>query len=316
MRRWPIALLLLICLGAAAFWWLTRPRPLAADAIAGLQGDAEAGALVFAAGGCASCHTAPGAEGSADDATAGTAAAEDSPIVQSGPVLAGGQAFATEFGTFYAPNISSDPEAGIGDWTDIQIVNAVTRGVSPEGQHYYPAFPYAVYGHADLEDIVDLVAYLRTLPAAQTEVPPHDVGFPFSLRRGLGLWKRAFIPTDWVVAGDLSPQAARGRYLAEALAHCGECHTPRNAAGGLVTAEWLGGAENPDGPGRIPNITPGGLDWSEADIAEYLTSGFTPEYDTAGGQMAEVIENLSALPQEDRDALAAYLKAVPPVAPD
>ena len=119
--------------------------------------------------------------------------------------------------------------------------------------------------------------------------------------------------TGWVVAGDLPAPAARGRYIAEALAHCGECHTPRNPIGSLKRGEWLSGAPNPSGKGTIPNITPGDLDWTEAEIVEYLTTGFTPDFDSVGGLMAHVVENMARLPESDRQAVAAYLKQVLPV---
>jgi mono/diheme cytochrome c family protein len=115
------------------------------------------------------------------------------------------------------------------------------------------------------------------------------------------------------VPGNLTPTEARGRYIAEALAHCGECHTPRNGLGGLDRARWLAGAPNPSGQGNIPNITPGKLTWSEAEILEYLTTGFTPAYDVVGGHMAHVVENMAKLPASDRQAVAAYLKRVPAV---
>ena len=158
----------------------------------------------------------------------------------------------------------------------------------------------------------DLVAHLRTLPPSQVESLPHDVPFPFSIRRGIGLWKRLNLNEDWVVEGDLTAQQQRGRYIAEALSHCGECHTPRGPLGGLDHARWLSGAPNPSGEGRIPDITPAGLDWSESDIAYYLETGFTPDFDTAGAEMAMVVSELAKLPTEDRAAIAAYLKAVPP----
>lgn len=269
---------------------LSRARPLPATALGGLTGDAERGALIFAAAGCGSCHRAPGAD--------------------EGP-LSGGRAFPSDFGTFHAPNISSDPIQGIGSWTDLQLANAIQRGISPEGGHYYPVFPYTAYQRASPRDIADLIAHLRTLPADATPSQPHDVGFPFNIRRGVGLWKRAFGGAGWVLDGNLTEEQARGRYLVEALGHCGECHTPRNAAGGLDRDRWLAGAPNPSGEGRIPNITPGGLDWSEGDIAIYLESGFTPDFDSAGGEMAEVVLNTAKLSDADRAAIAAYLKAVP-----
>ena len=286
----------LAIIGTVVIWFLSAPDRLSPSTLAGLSGDAERGAVVFAAAGCASCHTAPGAEPA--DA----------------PVLSGGQRFVSEFGTFIAPNITNDAAQGIGGWTDAQVVEAVTRGISPEGTHYYPVFPYDAYAKAAPQDILDLVAHLRSLPVSDAASLPHDVEFPFSIRRAVGLWKLLFRSDDWVVAGALTPEQTRGRYLVEALGHCGECHTPRNALGGLERSNWLGGAPNPAGEGRIPNITPAVLTWPEAAIAQYLFSGLTPDFDSAGGEMAAVIRNTSKLPDADRAAIAAYLKVVPPVA--
>ncbi|MBT0956954.1 cytochrome c [Alphaproteobacteria bacterium KMM 3653] len=280
-------------LGAAVYWGVTRPAGLD-PAFAGVTGDAEAGALSFAAGGCASCHSAPGATGEAK------------------LVLAGGKAFASPFGTFYAPNISPS-EAGIGGWSSQDLALAMTEGVSPGGQHYFPAFPYTSYQKASPQDVAGIYAYVMTLPADATPSKAHEVGFPYNIRRNMGGWKFLFGGGDWAVGGELTEAQERGRYLVEGLAHCGECHTPRNALGGLQRGQWLGGAANPSGEGRIPNITPGGLDWSEGDIAEYLSSGFTPEFDTAGGEMVDVIENIAQLSDADRTAIAAYLKVVPSV---
>lgn len=253
--------------------------------------DVDQGAQVFWAAGCASCHVPEGAE--EDDA----------------PRLAGGQAFTTEFGTFYAPNISPAPE-GIGGWTLIEFANAVQAGVSPDGAHYYPAFPYTAYAQATPEDVAALYAFMQTLPVDATPSRPHDVGFPFNIRRSLGGWKLLFgDPTP----PDTSDEVARGAYLSEALAHCAECHTPRNALGGLDTARWMGGAPNPNGRGRIPNITPAVLDWSEVDLLAYLRTGLTPDYDSAGGHMASVVTNMARLPEEDVLAIVKYIKALPPV---
>ncbi|PPB81256.1 mono/diheme cytochrome c family protein [Albidovulum inexpectatum] len=281
---------------AMAAWILLAPQPLSQDAMAGLTGDPVRGEQVFWAAGCAGCHADFDAKG-------------DEKLI-----LRGGQRFASPFGTFVAPNISPHPQAGIGSWSALDLANAMKRGVSPEGEHYYPAFPYASYARADLQDIADLHAFLMTLPPDPTPSQPHEVGFPFNIRAALGGWKLLFLTDDWVVTGDLTEQEARGRYLVEALGHCGECHTPRNALGGMQLNLWLAGAPSPDGKGRIPNITPGALDWSQADIVEYLTSGFTPDYDSAGGHMALVVQNTAHLPESDRAAIAAYLKRVPPVA--
>ncbi len=293
LRRAALALGALALIGSGAFWALTRPDPLPAAAFAGISGDPEAGEAVFWAGGCASCHAA---EGARDDDLR---------------ILSGGRGFVSDFGTFRAPNISPDPTHGIGDWTLPEFANAMLRGVSPEGRHYYPAFPYAAYRLAAPQDIADLYAFLQTLPASDRPDDPHELRFPFTLRRGIGLWKRLMLPEGWAVAGDLTETEARGRYLAEALAHCAECHTPRGPLGGLDRDRWMAGAANPSGPGRIPGITPAQLTWTESEIAGYLASGFTPSFDTAGGTMAPVVRSLSRLPQDDLRAIAAYLKRVP-----
>lgn len=298
MRKLLRLLLVLIVIGAALGWWLTRPRTMDPEVMAGLTPDAARGEEVFYAGGCASCHAAPGA-------------GEEEMLV-----LAGGRALGSDFGTFYAPNISSSVEAGIGGWSALDLANAMQRGVPPEGQHYYPAFPYTTYTRAEPQDIADLHAFMQTLPASETPSRAHDVGFPFNIRRALGGWKLLFLNQDWVLEDVGDPQIERGRYLVEALGHCGECHTPRNAIGGPELSRWLGGAPNPAGDGRIPNITSGGLDWSAADIAEYLSSGLTPDFDVAGGEMADVVTNMSHLPRQDLEAIGAYVKAVPAVSND
>ena len=139
--------------------------------------------------------------------------------------------------------------------------------------------------------------------------------FPFSWRRLLGSWKFLFLRPDWAVA-TVPPAAEAGRYLAEAMGHCGECHTPRGALGAMDKSRWLAGAadtSDPTGVARVPNITPAKLKWSESEIAYYLTTGFTPEFDSVGGHMAHVVENFARLPEEDAKAVAAYLKRVPPV---
>ncbi|MFN4201684.1 MAG: c-type cytochrome [Tabrizicola sp.] len=290
--RWLVVLGLV---AAGAVYVMARPQPLAAAAVADLTGDAAKGELVFWAAGCASCHMAEGAKGEAQ------------------LVLSGGQRFPSDFGTFVAPNISQDPEHGIGAWSLLDLANALTRGVSPEGEHYYPALPYASYAKMQMQDVADLYAYLKTLPADPTPSQPHALAFPFSIRETIGVWKLMFLSNDWAVPGNLTPTAARGRYISEALAHCGECHTPRTLLGGLDTTRWLGGAPNPSGQGRIPNITPGKLGWSAGDIVQYLTTGFTPDYDSVGGHMAHVVENMARLPEGDRVAVAEYLLAVPDV---
>jgi hypothetical protein len=228
-------------------------------------------------------------------------------------VLAGGLALPTQFGTFYAPNISSDPEQGIGGWSIATFAHALQDGVTPEGEHEYPAMPYVAYAKMEPQDLVDLKAFIDSLPASATPNKDHELSFPFNIRRSLGVWKLFAGNTDYVLHGEMTPEVTRGRYIAEALAHCGECHTPRNELGGLKRASWLSGSVIDDGRAKVPNITSAKLDWSDADIFTYLTTGATPDFDIAGGAMAHVVENMGHLPQSDVKAIVAYLKAVPAV---
>lgn len=288
MRTFLKLVVLAAIVGAGVAFWVTAPNRVDAARFERLTGDAEHGKTVFTAAGCASCHHAKDAEDKS--------------------VLTGGMEFVSDFGTFYAPNISPDPEAGIGGWELADFANAVTRGVSPEGQHYYPAFPYGAYTKMEDQDLVDLWAYMQTLPASDVASKPHDVGFPFNIRRSVGGWKFLFMSDDYVMEANGNE---RGRYLVETLAHCAECHTPRNPLGALDKSRWMGGAPNPSGKGNIPPLTPDKLTWSAEDVAYYLESGFTPEFDAVGGHMAEVVENFSHLPAEDRKAVADYVKALP-----
>ncbi len=285
-------LIVLVLLGSAAFWFLTRPGQVDPERFAGLEGDAGRGEAVFWASGCASCHAAPDAKG--DDRL----------------VLAGGYRMVSPFGTFVAPNISPSSE-GIGGWDTLDLANALLEGVSPEGRHYYPSLPYGTYMHMEDRDVADLKAFLDTLPVSDAQDQPHELPFPFGIRRGIGLWKLVNMSPGWVLEDADSEELERGRYLVEALGHCAECHTPRNLTGGLDRKRWMDGAPNPSGRGTIPAISPDRLDWSETDIAYYLETGFTPDFDSVGGQMASVVANLGHLPESDRAAIAAYLKALP-----
>lgn len=289
--RWLLSVIVLVAGAVALGLFLTRPQSVAPEAFAALSGDATRGETVYWASGCASCHAAP----ESDDKLR----------------LAGGHRFETAFGVFIAPNISPDPEAGIGDWTLAEFASAVKLGTSPEGGHYYPVFPYASYAQMTDADIADLWAFWQTLPASDTPNAPHQVAVPYNIRATLGGWKMLYGVTGWVQPAE-TPEMERGRYLVEALAHCGECHTPRTALGGLDTGQWMAGAPNPSGQGRIPGLRRGQLDWSAEDIAYYLETGFTPDFDSAGGEMAAVVENMARLTPEDRAAIAAYIVALGP----
>ena len=280
---------------AALYLALSWPKTHPAEQLGALRSDVKNGEKVFLAAGCGSCHSNPEAD-SAERL-----------------VLSGGKSFETPFGIFYAPNISTSVDFGLGSWSLIDFERAVRQGVSPDGAHYFPVFPYTAYQHMTDQDIVDLWAYWQSFEAAHAENQAHDLPLLFGFRRNVGLWKRIFMTPDWAISSELLPEEQRGRYLVEALGHCGECHTPRNLFGGLKRAQWLAGATNPTGKGRIPNITPASLDWSMAEISEYFSSGFTPDFDVVGGHMALVVENLAQLDKTDRDAIAHYLKTIPAV---
>lgn len=290
-------LVVLGAIGAGAFLYITRPQPHPVSfwESAGAP-DVKNGELVFSMGGCVSCHMAPKAEG------------------EQQLVLAGGLALNSPFGTFHVPNISPDDKAGIGGWTLAQFGDALTRGVGPSGQHLYPSLPYGSYARMSAKDVGDLFAYIKTLPKSDNVAPPHALGFPFNIRLALGGWKFLYLNEEpRVTLASADDKVKRGQYIVEGPGHCGECHTPRDAIGGFEQGMWLAGAPNPEGKGRIPNITPGGsiASWSESDIVTYLTDGNTPEFDFVGGTMAEVQKNMAKLPTEDREAIAAYLKAIP-----
>ena len=281
--------------GAGIFWWLTIPAVIAAGSLSPYKPNLANGLTTFNAGGCSSCHAVP----SQPDRLK----------------LGGGLALPSPFGTFYVPNISSDPNDGIGRWTEADFVTAVLKGTSPEGAHYFPAFPYASYQHAKVEDVRDLFVYLKTLAPVAGKTRDHDVPFPFNVRRNVGVWKWLFVDGKPYVA-DAAHSASwnRGAYLVNSLGHCAECHSPRNLLGGIVEAQRFAGGPNPDGEGWVPNITQKGLaEWSVKDIDYFLETGQTPDGDTAGGSMARVIKNTSQLSPADRAGMAEYLKSLPPV---
>lgn len=269
--------------------WLTHPEIRKFEAVAGYRADVVNGETLFHSASCSACH---------------------------GADLSGGLELKTKFGLFRVPNISRDPETGIGGWTPTNFLNAVLLGVSPEGRHYYPSFPYTSYIRMRPQDVLDIKAFIDNMPPVRNKVAAHELGFPWSIRRGIGLWKRRYLDASphLELPEHADPLLVRGRYLAEGPGHCAECHTPRDLFGGLKPDHWLAGAPDLEGEGRVPNITPGpdGLgNWSAGDISYYLETGFDPDFDTVGGAMVKVQENLSRLDEADRQAIAAYLKALP-----
>jgi mono/diheme cytochrome c family protein len=282
-------------LGLAVFWFLTVPETVPASVLPAHAPNLANGKEMFYAGGCASCHAVPKQEDNTK--------------------LGGGLALTLAFGTFYVPNISSDPKDGIGAWTDAQFVTAMTKGTSPAGEHLYPAFPYTSYQHMTFDDLRDLFAFLKTLPPVSERVRDHDLPFPFNIRRTLGLWKLLYLDgAPFQPDLSQSTQWNRGAYLVNGPGHCAECHSPRNALGGVIASLRFTGGPSPDGNGGVPNITQFKLkDWSEADIAETLESGMTPDSDRVGGNMVEVMRNTSRLTAADRMAIATYIKSLPAV---
>lgn len=281
--------------GLALFWFLTIPATVPASALGAHQPNLENGEAMFFAGGCASCHATPGQ----DERTR----------------LGGGLGLKSPFGTFYAPNISPDAKDGIGAWSEAEFVTAMLRGTSPDGRHYFPAFPYTSYRLMGMSDLRDLFAFIKTLPAVQGRVRDHDVPFPFNMRRALGIWKQLYLGGD-TFRPDASKTAQwnRGAYLVNGPGHCAECHSPRDFLGGVVSGKRFAGGPSPEGEGFVPNITQAGLkDWSEDDIAYLLESGNLPDGDSVGGAMTPVIRNTSRLSEEDRMAMAVYLKSLAPV---
>ncbi len=307
MKRFVLLLTGLLIICGLVLLVLIWPRPLDETLVPEHQADLQNGETMFWAGGCPSCHAVPGAEGDAKFQ------------------LAGGLALETPFGVFKVPNISPDREHGIGAWSVAGFIHAMRNGVSPEGSHYYPAFPYSNYRIMPAEDLIDLKAFIDTLPSQPVASEEHELRFPFNIRLGLGLWKLLYLRGETFTENtNIDAKLERGRFLVNGPGHCSACHTPRDAFGGEIRERFLAGADpldsqaDQDGSseGKVPNITPhkdGLADWSEQDIAYALESGFDPDFDSFGGSMVEVQENMAHLSPGDREAIAAYLKSLPPI---
>ncbi len=303
LRTLTIAVVAAIIVGAAAFWFLTLPAIVTAAELPAYTPNLDNGKIMFAIGGCASCHAIPNKDPDKVDRTR----------------LGGGLALNSPFGTFYVPNISPDPKDGIGAWSEANFVTALWKGTSEHGNNLYPAFPYTSYQHMTLDDVRDLFAYLKTLPSVPGKARRHDLKFPFNERRLVGGWKLLFLHGGpFVPDRSKSAEWNRGAYLVNGPGHCAECHSPRNVLGAIIESQRFAGGPAPDGDGWVPNITPVGLQhgddvWSEKDVASFLNDGMTPSGDYAGGAMAEVIRNTSLLSRDDRAAIANYIASLPPV---
>ncbi len=260
-------------------------------------GDPKRGEHVARLGGCHSCHTDP--------------KRKDAP-------LAGGLALISPYGTFYVPNITPDPETGIGRWSESDFLRAMTEGTAPDGSPFYPAFPYTSYTRMERQDLLDLKAYLDTVKPVRNTVPPHELRFPYNIRPALRIWKWLFFKP-----GTFQPDRARsaswnrGAYLVTGPGHCGECHTIRNFLGASDQKYALAGMrKGPDGK-RVANITPQPKDgiglWSKPDMVEFLKTGKRPFGEDVDAPMDEVIENsTSHWTEDDLRATAEYLFSLPP----
>ena len=312
-REWLIAgLIVLVVLGVGA--WLLLPP----------------GALSFAGGRTVSLADYKGASPfgvpaelrSADLITRGryltqAADCEVCHTREGGERFAGGRAFKTPFGVLYSPNITADPETGIGAWSDADFLRAVHAGLAKNGERLYPAFPYPSYTLIADDDVRAIKAYLFSLPPVHATAPPNSLRFPFNQRWLMGIWSALYNPDQRFRPNeDRSAEWNRGAYLAEALAHCGECHTPRNLAQALNNRRKFAGALTAGW--RAYNITAdpvsGIAAWNDAELAEYLHSGHAAGRGLAGGPMAEEIDvSTSTLTAADLQALIAYLRSVPAI---
>ena len=255
------------------------------------------GDYVFRIAGCQGCHT---------------------DVENGGAPLAGGRALKTPFGTFWSPNITPDPGHGIGGWSADDLGRALREGVSPDGTTYYPSFPYDHFTRMSDGDIAALYEHLMAQPASANEPPEHELDFPFDMRFLLGIWRWLYLEEGPRPEQGLDERLARGRYLVDALAHCGACHTPRTALGGSDEDMYLAG--NPDGPegDTAPNITPdaetGIGDWTELDLTLLLKAGMMPDGDVVSGAMAEVVRGSTRhLTEADLEAMIAWLTSVPAI---
>jgi mono/diheme cytochrome c family protein len=252
-------------------------------------GDAKRGAYLARLSGCVTCHTAPG-----------------------GPTLAGGAALTSRFGAFFAPNITPDPEHGLGNWTFQQFARAVRQGVSPDGELYYPAFPYEFYDSLTDQDLSDIWTALQEIPPEAIASRDNELPFPFNIRLGLKPW-RAFFERGYTYREDPDRSASwnRGRYLVMGPAHCAACHSPRNLAGGLVAGGDLSGDPAMQDGGTSPSITWWDLQeggWTKASLVSALRTGVMPDGDTLGGSMAKVVHgSTSFLLSQHLDDMATYL---------
>lgn len=278
---------------AAGLFWASSAQHVDGASLPVHTADLANGELLYHIGGCISCHH-PAKDSGADMY-----------------LPSGGAPLVTPIGTLYPPNITPDQATGIGAWTEANFVDAVQHGVSPTGQHYVPGFPYISYGRMKVEDVLDIRAYLLTLPAVSSARKEDEIPFPWVIRRGIGLWKMMATMPPIEADASQSPSWNRGAYLVNGAGHCAECHTPRNALMMIKEAEAFDGGPHPEGRGQVPSLRDliGRKKYKDVDdLASALTEGEEGFYDgLVKGGMAEVQQNVSKLPAADIHAIAEYL---------
>ncbi|MGL4439273.1 MAG: c-type cytochrome [Bosea sp. (in: a-proteobacteria)] len=286
-------------LGLTGFYIVTTPNVFPPSVFSPRSADLRNGLTMFNVGGCASCHATDSKTSSLE--------------------LGGGHELKTAFGTFVVPNISSSVKAGIGAWSEAEFATAMVKGVGRDGEHLYPSFPYTSYQRMRTEDVRDLFAFMKTLPAVESGTKPHSIDFPFNIRRTLGIWKLLHLDgKPYEPDPARSALLNRGAYLVEGAGHCAECHSRRNILGGIATDGRMAGGPNAEGKGFVPNIsqhpTDGLADWTVQDFEYLLLKGGTKAGAFVADEMEEVVGNTAKLSNEDRRAMAEYLKTLPPMA--
>jgi mono/diheme cytochrome c family protein len=287
------ALALIAASGLLAFWVLSAPHPFVAADIPQHTANLENGKLLYNIGGCISCHA------SEADAT----------------IPAGGKPLPTPIGVLYPPNLAPDPETGLGQWSNVDFVNAMQKGLSPGGSHLIPAFPYTSYAHMKVEDVLDIKAYLDSLPPVKNASKPNEVFALPVVRRGLGVWQ--LIGLDHTKFADDPNQTAswnRGAYLVGSVGHCGECHTPRTILMTSDKSKMFQGGPHPEGKGKVPSLRDlaGRSRYKDAkDLVLAFQNGEELGYDKmSSGGMGDVRKNIAKLPEADIAAIAEYVMSL------
>ncbi|AMM24597.1 molybdopterin cofactor-binding domain-containing protein [Variovorax sp. PAMC 28711] len=278
------------------FGWRASIAPVALSAPVYSASTIERGRVLASLGDCAVCHTAPG-----------------------GTPNAGGRAMDTPFGTLYTTNLTPDTATGLGAWSFSAFQRAMREGVSRDGHHLYPAFPYTAFAKTSDDDLQALYAYLQSLPAVRAETPKSALAFPFSVRPLMAGWNALFHdPAPYQPVATQTAEWNRGAYLVNGLGHCGACHTPRNALGAeqggsaFLAGAIAGGWEAP----ALTALSTAAVPWDADALYRYLRNGHSPRHGIAGGPMAEVVRELQQVPDDDIRAMSTYLASFTPAPKD